>query len=165
MAGDSALLFLQLLGVVASIALAIAAYLSWRVASATVTLTRENLSLAEASREYTRQAINRQAASRHEEQIGLHPELLDLHGFSHENLEALNLTQIEVAYLLSSFTAGDLYYIDGLIKELTPYRKVLLHSAKVQTAWVQILKGKFIAPGPFSNMVDAYISANPPTRT
>jgi len=150
MTTDPILLFLQILGVVAAAASAISAYLNWRVASANVKLSGENLSLAAANREYTRQATNRQAASKHEEQIALHPQLLDLHGFSHQNLQALNLTQVEVAYLLSSFTAGDLYYQDGTIKELTQYRKVLLQSTKVQTAWIQILKGKFIGSGPFS---------------
>ena len=161
---DPILLTLQVLGVVAAAASAISAYLSWRIATANVKLASENLALAAANREYTRQATNRQAASKHEEQIAQHPQLLDLHGFSHQNLQALQLTQAEVAYLLSSFTAGDLYYLDGTIKELTQYRKVLLQSAKVQAAWTQILKGKFIGSGPFGNMVDAYIANNPATR-
>jgi hypothetical protein len=88
--------------------------------------------------------------------------LLDLHGFSHQ--KQLGLTQIEVAYLISSFTAGDLFYRDGGIRELTRYRQVRLQSAEVQSAWKQLLKGKFILEGPFNTMVDRHIESNPPTR-
>jgi len=134
----------------AAVASAVSATLNWRVSSS--------------SKEYNRHATNRAAASKHEALIGEHPQLLDLHGFSHQNLAPLGLTQTEVAYLLSSFTAGDLFYQDGTVKELTQYRKVLLQSTKVQNAWREILKGKFIGPGPFTRMVDEFVKENPPTR-
>jgi hypothetical protein len=134
----------------AAIGSAISAILNWRVASS--------------NKEFNRHATNRTAASKHEELIANHPQLLDLHGFSHQNLAKLGLTQIEVAYLLSSFTAGDLFYQDGKVKELTQYRKVLLQSGKVQVTWKEILKGKFIGPGQFTDLLDAHLKTNPPTR-
>jgi hypothetical protein len=42
---------------------------------------------------------------------------------------------------------------------------VLLQSSKVQSAWKQVLKGKFILEGPFGTMVERYIETNPPTWT
>jgi hypothetical protein len=141
---------LPALSAVAAIASAISAALSWWVARGTT--------------EFNRHAANVQSASKYEELIAVHPGLLDLHGFSHKNLQQLGLTQVEVAYLISSFTAGDLFYRDGHIKELTKYRQVLLQSSRVQSAWKQVLKGKFILEGPFSTMVDAYIETNPHTR-
>jgi hypothetical protein len=150
MDGETLKTMLVALSAFAALASAISAALNWWVASA--------------NREYNRHATNRVAASKHEELIGQHPQLLDLHGFSHQNLVAVGLTQVEVAYLLSSFTAGDLFYLDGTIRELTQYRRVLLQSAKVQAAWKEILKGKFIGPGPFTTLVDAFLISNPPTR-
>ena len=135
---------------VAAIASAVAAWSSFR--------------LAAVLRNTSRYANNFQASARHEEMIAQHPQLLDLHGYTHTALQSLNLTQTEVAYLISSFTAGDLFYRDGDVKELTQYRTVLLQSRRVQDAWNQVLKGKFILGGAFSEMVDAYVGKNPPTR-
>ena len=138
------------LSAIAALGSAVSAALNWRV--------------AQSMKEFNRHAANVQSAAKYEELIALHPKLLDLHGFSHENLGELGLSQVEVAYLISSFTAGDLFYRDGRVKELTKYRQVLLQSSRVQSAWKQVLKGKFILEGPFSTMVDRYIETNPHTR-
>jgi hypothetical protein len=96
--------------------------------------------------------------------IGKNPELLDLHGFSHTRLQELGLTQVEVAYLIASFATGRLYYQNNDKKELTEYRKALLGSEKVRTAWVNVLRGTFIIKSDFSDMVDENISSSFATR-
>jgi hypothetical protein len=142
---------LLVLSAFAAVASATSAFLNWRISST--------------NKEFNRYATNRAAAAKHEELIAQHPQLFDLHGFSHQSLSNVGISQVEVAYLLASFTAGDLFYQDGSVKRLTQYRTVLLQSAKVQGAWKEILKGKFIGPGPFATMVDAFLVSNPPTRS
>jgi hypothetical protein len=135
---------------IAAVGSCISAYLNWRVALA--------------AKEFNNYATNVVTAGKGEELIGRHPQLLDLHGFSHQNLQKLDLSQEEVAYLITSFSAGDLFYRGGNHTELTKYRQILLQSARVQTAWKAILKGKFILDGQFSILVDRFIASNPPTR-
>jgi len=144
---------------------AVAAAVSALAAMASAAAAWSTFRLASILRSTGRYTTNFQAAAKHEELIAQHPELLDLHGFTHIALQALNLTQIEIAYLIASFTAGDLFYRDGQIRVLTQYRTVLLQSRRVQEAWQHVLKGKFILAGPFSELVDQYIARNPPTRS
>jgi len=143
---------------------AVSAALSAVAAIASAAAAWSSFRLASILRNTSRYATNFQAAAKHEELIAQHPQLLDLHGFTPKALNEIKLTQIEAAYLISSFTAGDLFYRDRQVRELTQYRKVLLQSRRVQAAWQHVLKVKFILPGPFSELIDRYIAENPPTR-
>ena len=144
---------------------AVAAGIAALAAIASATAAWSTFRLASMLSSTGRYTTNFQAAAKHEELIAQHPELLDLHGFTHTALGNLNLTQIEIAYLIASFTAGDLFYRDGQVRDLTQYRTVLLQSRRVQAAWQHVLKGKFILPGLFSELVDQYIARNSPTRS
>lgn len=143
---------------------ALAAAISAFAAVCSAVAAWSSFRLASSLRSTNRYATNFQAAAKHEELIAKPPTLLDLHGYTHTELQKLGLGQIEVAYLISSFTSGDLFYRDREVRELTQYRSVLLQSRRVQGAWQHVLKGKFILPGPFSDLVDQYIARNPPTR-
>ncbi len=151
-------IILQYFQVLATAASALAAFLSFKVASDNKRLTEENLRIAHKNRIYTRNSTNRAAAAKHEEMIANHPSLLSLHGVDSTLLDIIGVSSVEAAYLISSFTAGDLYYVDGEVTELTDYRKRLLESPKVRLFWSHMLDNKLLGPSPFCAMVNAYIS-------
>ena len=66
-------------------------------------------------------------------------------------------------YLAESFAASAFYHrLAGDSKvELTEYRKNLVRNPKVQKVWHSLLRGKFAAPGPFSEAVDHFIQELP----
>ena len=158
MATDLAPLILQALQVVAASASTVAAYLSFKVARENKRLSEQTLSIARANRVYTRNSTNRSAAAKHEEMIAQYPELLQLHGVEPDQLAQIGIGKTEAAYLISSFTAGDLFYTDGEVTELTEYRKRLLESPKVRVFWSAVLDNRLIGPSPFSEMVNAHIA-------
>ena len=148
---------LQSLQVIAAIASSAAAYLSFSVARENKRLSAENLELAKKNRIYTRNSTNRAAAAKHEEMIAAHPELLELHGIDSKSLVQLGVTSTEASYLLSSFSAGNLYYLDGEVTELTEYRKQLLRSPKVRAFWSHVLNSGIIGAGPFAALINEHI--------
>lgn len=82
-----------------------------------------------------------------EAQLANVPSALKFHGVSIKELENINITPQEFAYLLTSFTAGGIYYKTYFPNDSTPfdknsYRYEMCQSEQTRNAW-PILK-KFI---------------------
>jgi hypothetical protein len=111
--------------------------------------------------EFTAGRLNNLAAiSDIERMIADNPQILELHGVSLQELEQSGITSNEIAYLLSSFTAGRLYYSSndgGTVSpfEVGSYRYNMLSSHRTRKAW-PIIK-KLMEPGKYRDKIDITI--------
>ncbi len=111
--------------------------------------------------EFTISRMNNLAAITNIEQmIADNPQLLELHGIAMTQLEQSGITSKELAYLLSSFTAGRMYYSPNDGGHITPfdigsYRYNMLKSTRTRKAW-PILK-QLMEPGNYRDKIDLTI--------
>jgi hypothetical protein len=105
---------------------------------------------------------NLNALAQIEAKIGENPDLLELHGITATQLEEINISSKELAYLLSSFTAGSIYFRTVGIKSTRPfskesYRYKMLKSSKTRAAW-KIIRENFMEPSAYMDSIDATIA-------
>jgi len=92
--------------------------------------------------------------------IADHPQLLEFHGISSQELEVAQVSGREVAYLLSSFTAGRMYYSADKARSVKPferesYRYSMLKSPQTRRAWPIIRK--MMEPDSYRDKIDITI--------
>ena len=92
-----------------------------------------------------------------EERLQDAPSLLRFHGIDETALTEIGITPKEFAYLLNSFTAGRLGYLDGGLSDsgtfkMGSYRHTMLSNPHVRKAWP--LLRPLIAPSAYRDAID-----------
>lgn len=90
-----------------------------------------------------------------------HPNLLELHNISQDDLRQIGITEKEVVYIMQSMIAGQSYYeiedpekID--YRNFSEYRKNILNNPKVRAVWTKFMREKLVVTSPFILAVDDF---------
>jgi hypothetical protein len=87
-----------------------------------------------------------------------HPALLSLHGVDRKELEALEITEVELAYMVNCIYAGQAFQAAGQRRrvQLGTYRQSMLKNPKFEKAWKQIIRDRLTLRTPFSDAIDKF---------
>lgn len=89
------------------------------------------------------------------------PELLELHGFTCDDLAQDGVSLAEFVYIYLHMDAGSALYHIGAVKKatLTEVRKQFIRDRKVRVVWQNYLRGRFFSSShPYSRAVEVYIA-------
>lgn len=90
-----------------------------------------------------------------------HPNLLELHNISQDELKQIGVTEKEVVYMMQIIFAGEIYYeIENPRKvdcrEFSDYRQNFLKNPKVRAAWIKFIREKMVFVSPFVLAIDDF---------